>query len=991
MNPLFLLFGLLGAGALQLGSKSEQPKANVRQEDLVVGKKPKEVQDTSDQNTADPVAEQPDADQDPVTATPTDPTPGSNPTQEPIDGNSENVVPPQQDGEGSGGAATDPITATGTVEVMAGRVATLEAAGDDIVSIRIVSGVDHGNITVNPDNTLALVMTNSDFVGSQSFTYEVTHSDGSTTLHQTHLNVGAGMQAGGWGTGETHYMLATDENDRVVVEHGENHTKFYVSGSQNALTAADIAQIEGLSENQITSAWLMNSDYGKSEELALHTDLGMNVWNAMSPEGTISSDWLLLERGYQYEIGLLSRYSGGESELHPTYVGAWGEGDRPEITTWLLQMHLENVVFQDIHFSGGLQILWSDNVILDNVMVTGDGSSIMHSSGITVRNSEFIDNYSTEPDGDGWHAHVDRTAGIYMNDTVGTLFEGNLFDHNGWGDGWETGDAAPPSMFSHNLYFDARMSDVTLRDTITIRASSFGAQVRSGGFIEDNLFADNNAGFVTLGGDYEGAGPVGQYSLLQGNVITYAAYKESEMIGALSLGLMDRALMTSFVDNVVAHLTDPANPEELEWKWWNHGGFEADETAYYDDTVVWNWIAGSGEVNYVAEQNIEGLDTTVLNETTIQNFAQQLTGIQGATTADLANYLRAQADGQLDDVVDADLINRFFQEGFGIATDIRDSAETITFVPSDIGEGVRWDNRLNWETGDLPGLYPNDSVDLNGNHVVYGTNTTIDTLDFSGGELSLYGGRLNANGLADEGLLHLEGSGQIWVGGSDGSAVDVEVTESGRFVNTGDMSGVNLSAMDGQTILATDGAEFDVSSGRVLSVFEAAKVGFDGDSGNTAILDIQEGGTVAFQASADGLGEIGEFRSGAFGDSPNVMSGIDLGNGTLSVNLNGLSASDASMFQLMSADEIVGVFDDAMIDGLGSRDARVVVDYTNDSVTLELSAGTGIVTIDTIGEEGDISSGSEALWAALTADQGVVSETQSAILADEEEVLFEAA
>ena len=43
--------------------------------------------------------------------------------------------------------------------VVAGRVATLEPADDDIVDIRIISGLNHGKVTVNPDNTFAVVLT----------------------------------------------------------------------------------------------------------------------------------------------------------------------------------------------------------------------------------------------------------------------------------------------------------------------------------------------------------------------------------------------------------------------------------------------------------------------------------------------------------------------------------------------------------------------------------------------------------------------------------------------------------------------------------------------------------------------------------------------------------------------------------------------------------------------------------------------------------------
>ena len=246
---------------------------------------------------------------------------------------------PDQSGDNgdSNGADKDTsVVAQDSVEVMAGRVTTLLPEGDDITDVRIVSGVDHGNITVNPDNSLALVMTLSDFTGAQSFSYEATHKDGSVTLHEVELNVVPGMQDAGWGTSEAHYMLETDEDDRVVVEHGDVHTKVYISGSTNALSLEDIAALEGLDVSKITGKWLAeNSTYGQSEDMALDAEAGMKLWGRVTDAGSDTSNWLLFERGYEYhDLGrILDRNTEGESELNPLYMGAYGDGDQPVITS----------------------------------------------------------------------------------------------------------------------------------------------------------------------------------------------------------------------------------------------------------------------------------------------------------------------------------------------------------------------------------------------------------------------------------------------------------------------------------------------------------------------------------------------------------------------------------------------------------------------------------------------------------------------------------
>ena len=991
----------------QMPSEPEAPDTS----DPVVAEEPQTPAEPETPDTPDPVvAEDPQMPSEPETPDTPDPvvveepqTQPEEPTEEPTTGSAGGSTAPQtvdipqgqqQDTDGDGGESQVFTILDGQTPIIAGRVATLQPAGDDIVSVSILSGVQHGNVTVNPDNTFAVVMTQSDFVGNQSFTYEALRADGSTTTHSVGLNVTRPLQAEGWGTGERHYMLATDENDHVIVEHGDEHHKVYVTAGNNGLSVQDIARMEGMSANQVNGEWLANSAYGQSENLALDENAGMMLWREVTPRDSQTSNWLLLERGHEYDnLGrILERDTHGESENHPLHVGAWGEGERPEVTTEFFQYQesSSNVVVQDIHFSGGVFMLYVDNMIFDNIKVSEEEMAVQIADNVTIHNSDFVDVYFDAPStGGSWNVHTDRAQGLYMGDVEGVLLEGNFFDHNGWEEGYNPDSLAgsgaqPPSMWSHNMYLSQDVIDVTLRDTITMRGASTGALIRGGGFIENNAIIDNNVGLTYHGGDDKGAGANGNYTLATDNVITSGAHKLSEApIGGVTFGIRDYGELTSLVDNIVAHLADPNNAAEQAEKTITHSALQIEDPTQYNDTIVYNWEADPGDG---ADQNIAGLDTNILDQTTIQLFTQQLLGQPNATIADLADYLRAQGDGAFDDVVDADLIIRFFQEGFGIAPDIRATEATLRFVPDELGEGVRWDNRLNWDTEDLPGLLPGDDVDLGGNHVVYGLNSTIDELDFGpGGELNVYGGRLDATGglSGDGGELTVEGAGQAWIGGSDGSDIDIDV-EGGRFVNTDTMFGVDLTATGGQTVLATGGAEFEVSDSKTLAVFDAAaEIGFDGDDGGIAILDIDDGATLAYSAQSGGLGTIEEFRTGAMGDDTNVQSGIDLGSSTLSIDLSGLTGGTNS-FTLMDADEIVGVFDEALIGNLGGRNANVVIDYENDTVTLQLSSGNGSVSIETIGEESDVTSGQEALWNALTAGQGIVTEEPAAQANDDD-------
>ena len=922
---------------------------------------------------------------------------------ETINGSVDNIDAPDQPGESNSGAETDPVTIAGTVEVVSGRVTTLEAPGGNVAGVEILSDVPNGHVTVNEDNSFALVLTETDFIGNQNFSYRVTYQDGTTSTEQVNLRLVEGSQDAGWATGESHYVLATDENDKVIVEAGEDHTKVFVSGSNSALSLQDIADAEGMNVSSITGEWLVgHGGYGQSEDMALAEDAAIRLWSELNPRGSTSSNHLLFERGYEYtefhNRQILEREVSGEDELHPILIGAYGEGDKPYLENGFYQdLGGENIVVQDIHFDG---FRWAGNginhnLLLDNITVTGNPLALQRLDGVTVRNSDITDVHREESrNGGDWEGSSDRESGLFGNFNDGVLLENNFLDLNAWEIGYDAEnssaeDGQPPSIYSHNIYLGDDNTDVTIRDNISMRGASIGILNRSGGFIEDNAAIDNNIGITILGGNYKGAGHVDNYSLITDNLVTSAAHKVSEFTSGRPYALTNGGLDSSLVDNIVAHLANPNDPSELEYKNLTHGGLSGQDESYYNDTIIWNW-KGSDPTGRLTELNAEGLDPDILNQTTIQNFTAQLLGREEATIADLADYLRAQEAGDVPATVDADTILRYFQEGFGIDFEERSAGTTLRFEPNDLGEGMRWDNRLNWDTEDLPGeIFASDSVDLGGNHVVYGSNTTIDTLEIGdSGELRAYGGKLTlTGGITGDGEaeLNLVSAGQVWSEGGNADALDITTDEAARFVNTGAMSGASVTAQDGQVILASDNAEFDLENGDVLEVHGDAKVGFDGENGGLAILDLHEGSTVLFGADDGSLGEIAEFRSGAFGDAPDVSSGIDLGNSTLQIELSGVSAAQSgATLELMSADEVIGIFDDASISGLGSRNAQIVINYETDKVTLELSNGSGNVSISTVGQQDDVSSGSTEIWNALTSGQGIVSDTDGGISDDDD-------
>lgn len=854
------------------------------------------------------------------------------------------------------------------VDAVAGRVNMIDISGlEGVSSVKILSQGEHGQVSVTPENKIAVVLTEDPANTSEmQFSYQITYDDGRTEKVTTNVTPAAGSQKDGWGLGES-YMLETDAEGELVLEHGENHRKVYVSEGEHALTKEDIAAMEGTTVAAIDKtyggwgAWLAkNPEYGATEDMALTTELGMALWNNTTAFKT-TSNWLLFERGYEYPAAerLVARGSNGESELHPQVIGAYGEGDDPVIGGMMnaFQNMSSHTVVTGLNLDGGAQALLGTNLLIDDVKIGGMGGNFQNIDGLTVRNSEIVDIVRDAPvnNADTWSPHINRASGIYIANSKGVRLDENLFDHNGWAEGYDYKLAAtkpmPPSMYSHNIYIQNNNFDVTLVDNIIMRGASFGAQVRSGGFIEDNVFIDNNAAV-----NFFGSETVGNYTLMNGNVITSAGHKRvSQAEGALSYGIDDFGKKTALIENIIAHLADPANAAEIAAKTVGHHAVSKNTDRVFDDTIVYKWAPGQKNTK---DQNTAGLDAAKMDATTIQQFASQVLGKEGATISDLANLLRAQAHGQLDEVVDADLIIAFFREGFGLDVAVRAESETLVFNPDERGDGVRWDNRLNWSTDDLPGTRDGDSVDLAGNTVYFGSYTVeVDDFDFGDfGRLTATSGKLSITGditVEDTGAgLKIDRSGQVWVDGySDEDMLSIDVA-GGRFANTGTVTGsTDISVSDnGQAILAMGDANFQLTSGSSLTVTGSrAKVGMDGLKGQSAIITLDEGSTVRTVADANGFTKIGETRSGAV--QSDVSSGLVLG-GDLDVDVTALASINKNgTYRLFEVDDMVFNFKSVDVEGLDSdTDALVRIDHIRDVIEVVIGNGTGQTSVEYIGQ-----------------------------------------
>lgn len=892
------------------------------------------------------------------------------------------------------GAASSLPTQSDSLKAEAGRVLTIETEGKgDIDSIRILSQTSHGHVSVNPDNSLSLVLSEDpQNTSDTAFRYEITYADGRTQEVQAKVDVVAGQEPEGWGQGDF-YMLETGADGQVVVERGENHRKVYVTEGTHGLTRAEIAKAEGISASKVTAKWLEeHSEYGATADKALDTELGMELWYETTGRGAgANSNWLLFERGYEYsDLGrIVSRGTVGESALNPTFIGAYGEGDDPQINgiVHIYQDKISNVVVQGLDISG-VVALGAENLLLDRMSVTKTHVNVQRVAHFTLRDSDIVDVVRDTPitTGPAWKASPNRTSGVYLSGVEGAYVDNNLFDRNGWAPGYDYNMASskpmPPSMYNHNLYVQSDVTDITVRDNIFLRGASFGAQVRPGGVIEGNAFIDNNAA-LNFFADHN-------YTLALDNMVTSGGYKKvSNYQGALGWGIDGSGKQAALIGNIIAHLADPNNAAEKAAKPYGQKALDTNDRDHYNDTIVYNWFNLDKGGASVANQNMDGFSQSVLDQTTIQNFTAQLLGKKTATISDLANYLRAQADGKLDHVVDADVINAFFRKGFGFDTTLRAEAEVVRFVPDDRADGIRWDNRLNWSTEDMPGTQDGDSVDLGGNRVLFaGETATVDDFIFGDfGQLKATSGRLNIEGDVSTGktgnLLQIDNSSQVWIDGyRDSDLLKIDMA-GGRLANTGSFAGETqiTAAQDAQLLLATAGARFDLAQDSSLTITGSkAKVGFDGSGGKTATLALHDGATLTFAADKTGLGEIREFHSGAF-EASNVTSGIRL-NGDLSVDLSGLSTKSGGSWVLLDADQMIGSFDDISVTGLGkNQDALIRVDYVRDEVVLLVSdpgKGSGQIRSSSTGDADFIDytqdAALKALWTSLQASMPQVTD-----------------
>jgi Right handed beta helix region len=218
-------------------------------------------------------------------------------------------------------------------------------------------------------------------------------------------------------------------------------------------------------------------------------------------------DWLLLKRGDEF-LADDKIEKGGRSASEPLVISEYGTGPRPVINGsgfWYYSSNsppgfsLNYVAITGIEFrASGLKQKGLDlgggmsNILIENNVFSGYyvGVHIHEWGDVSVPLEDVTFRRNSIIDADG--------QGLLANNIDTFLVEENLFDYNGYGEGYgnDPGESGP-TVFKHNAYL-AKLVNLTARGNIFSRASNFGLKLATNEFegftdftVENNLFFNN--------------------------------------------------------------------------------------------------------------------------------------------------------------------------------------------------------------------------------------------------------------------------------------------------------------------------------------------------------------------------------------------------------------------------------------------------------------------------------------------------------------------
>jgi hypothetical protein len=225
-------------------------------------------------------------------------------------------------------------------------------------------------------------------------------------------------------------------------------------------------------------------------------------------------DWLLLKRGDVFNDFFTNWNKSGRSTQEPMLISAYGTGARPQIdsgshfgafatndlsTVNYLDMiglaliannHDPNSPTYSFSSSGsttGYEFkATGGNLLVEDCMVRfyRDDFDIEAANGplvnVTLRRNVICDSWS--------NAASLHSEGVYSHAVAGFTVTENVFDHNGWN---EQIPGATQQGYNHDMYFSYAVTGADIEGNIFSNASFAGINLRCGGIVRNNLFAND--------------------------------------------------------------------------------------------------------------------------------------------------------------------------------------------------------------------------------------------------------------------------------------------------------------------------------------------------------------------------------------------------------------------------------------------------------------------------------------------------------------------
>lgn len=864
---------------------------------------------------------------------------------------------------------TLPSNPTQTVQAGLNHILTLDW-GAGATSVAITAHPTNGRVSINDDLTAALQLTmHPSYTGSDSFDVQVTYSDASTASGTINLTVTAKPMRLGLPQGK-YYQVRVDSNDRSVVEPGEDHTVFYVSGDAAAWTVAEIEAEETVTAD---GAWLFGQSVYGSQASPLAEDSGVTLLNYC--RSNTEPYVMYLERGYTYtEANLKNTKGNGETAgtpLHPNTVAAYGTGTRPNIPGGsfgsglatkpanFLSLNLEMGSYANTDTNGG-EVL---NHVLDNIYVDHGENAVQGFGRMTWRN--FLVGSASKSTGSNsggeWAAKDNRVSGNFIAYGEDFLFHGVLMMRCGYAYGysWDESYSSPhpPTEYSHGFYTqgkpDSRSSSNMVGDGVIALANAFsGGQLRGGITASWMMVCENNNAFNQ--GTENNPSCIDLCCVIGGGFhVTQRWWGGSKYnLKPYCTGIDLQGEESSLTRTLVAHAIDPnyyateeptgnminAPNSTHEKKAGIHDTYGSNAGASFavknagdfvpggDDYVVYGWKG---------ESDSGAIDPAEINEITMRKFAATKMG--GTPTRDaFMDWIESEFVAENINLRDlAREWARFTLKGRYLTLAAQTTAQTCKAIAPPTRDGMLWNMPGNWDADIVPGEDYEDDVDLAGLYRSFNFgNSHVDTLTFSGGKLFVYGGLLRVNTLdgADISMPADPGGGQIWLEGALTGTNTISM-DGGRLMNLGTLGGsLDVTATGEEVVFAyADGsaASWTIASGRTVTLTAGVKAGFDGTGGAAASMTVATGGTLELVAADGALPTIRELRTGINGvTAPNVASTFTCG-GTIDVDVTGVSAGT---YDLVIADTVSGTFGTETVTG-GSG----TIGYTGTKVQVTVS------------------------------------------------------